>query len=253
MTSIIIVTYNSQKTIGNLLTSIEANLLEDAYEVIVVDNKSSDNTRTTLKKFSFITTVLNNKNEGFSKACHAGVDKSRGSHLLFLNPDTLVTEDILKPVLPYFKDNTVGVVGIMIRNTDGTLQESVRSFPTLGSQLLIVFKLHYILPRLPALRKYYRRDFDYTKKANVEQVMGAAFFTTRDLWNTIGGFDKRFFVWYEEVDYCFQAVKRGFKIVYTPNVSIKHVRGHSFSHINRIRKFFWFIKSMIQYFLKNGL
>jgi len=240
MTSIIIVTYESEKTIEKLLTSLQKTLTKGAYEVIIVDNNSQDKTLEKVKRFSFVEVVTHNKNTGFAFACHSGAKRAKGEYLLFLNPDIMLKEDILKPVIPLFEDTTIGVVGIKIKNFDSTIQPSIRRFPTLISQLLIALKVPHISKRLPYLRSYYAFDFDYTKESDVDQVMGAVFFTSRTLWDSIGGFDKRFFIWFEEIDYCYQVKKLGYRVLYTPNTFVQHIGGDSFSQVSTLKKQLWF-------------
>ena len=253
MTSIIIVTYNSERTVGTLLESIKKNVKEGSYEVIVVDNHSTDGTINLVKTQPHITLVEEPTNTGFAAACHRGVEKSTGGYLLFLNPDTCFIEDSITPLIPMFSDDRVGVVGVRQKNEDGTHQPSARRFPTITSQLLIFFKLHRLFPNLPSLKWYFYYDFDYEAESEVDQVMGAFFFTTKKLWDALGGFDRRFFIWYEEVDYCFQAKQRGYKTLYTPRTTIIHVSGHSFSQVARPIRMFWFARSMVQYTFKNIL
>lgn len=253
MTSIIIVTHNSEKTIGALLESLAKHLEATEYEAIVVDNNSSDKTVDIVEGFTDVKLVKEQVNTGFSAACHTGVTKSRGTFLLFLNPDTLFTENSLKVLLPKFSDSSIGVIGVRQLHPDNTLQPSVRRFPTWPSQLLIFFKIPYVFPNLPALKRYYNYAFDYDHESKVDQVMGAFFLTPRKVWDELGGFDKRFFIWYEEVDYCFQLKKRGYSTLYTPETSIVHISGHSFSQENFFKKMFWFARSMFAYLLKNNL
>jgi N-acetylglucosaminyl-diphospho-decaprenol L-rhamnosyltransferase len=227
MTSIIIVTYNSSDTIGALLVSIE-------------------------KKFP-VTLCEEKRNTGFSRACNRGARESRGDILLFLNPDVLLLEDILTPVVPLFHDTTIGVIGTSILNTDGSRQQSVRGLPTFSSHLLTLLKVHYIAPNLTPLKHYFQPDFDYTKEATVEQVMGAVFFTSKKIWDEMQGFDTRFFIWFEEVDYCYRIRQAGYVTRYTPLTKVQHIQGHSFSQVFRLKRMFWFTRSMVQYLFKNNL
>ena len=253
MTSIVIVTYQSEKTIGRLLASIDTHLTKGSYEVIVVDNNSSDRTIEHIKKHKSVKLIEYKENKGFAFACHAGVNKSEGNYLLFLNPDILVKEDLLSPIVPMFKDTTIGVIGTTIKNADGSIQGSVRGFPTLSSHILITLKIHHLSENFLTMKSYFLNSFNYKIESDVDQVMGAIFFTPRKLWEKVGGFDKRFFIWFEEVDYCFQIKKLGFRVVYTPKTYAEHIGGASFSRVSKVRKQFWFFTSMTKYFLKNGL
>jgi len=183
----------------------------------------------------------------------SAVKHAKGEYLLFLNPDVALRSDILSLLFPLFKDTTIGVAGPMITNPDGSVQPSVRAFPTLTSQLLILLKAHHISKNIPVLKHYFAKGFNYKKEQDVDQVMGAAFLTTRAVWDAVGGFDTRFFIWFEEVDYCYQVKKLGYRVVYSPKASIVHKGAESFSQINVIRKQFWFLRSIVTYFIKNGI
>jgi GT2 family glycosyltransferase len=127
------------------------------------------------------------------------------------------------------KRNEIGILGPKLLNTDKSLQRSVRSFPTFCSMALMMLKLHNILTLLPCLRRYQLLDFNYKQKQKVDQVMGAAFMIRRKVLQTIGLLDERYFIWFEEVDYCRMAKNAGFEVWYTPEIEIIHCGGESFS------------------------
>ena len=253
MTSIIIVTYKSQETITRLLKSLQNFLIKGTYEIIVVDNNSADKTLVKISDFSNIKAISLDKNRGFAYACHAGVARSKGNNLLFINPDVYIQDEVLSKLISLISDRTIGVIGTKILNIDGSVQCSVRRFPTLFSQLLIVLKLNHITTSFTSLKKYFATDFNYEKESDVDQVMGAMFLTKKSVWDDIGGFDKRFFIWFEEVDYCFQVKKNGLRVVYTPYSSVVHAGGESFSKVSFLKKQYWYVRSMLQYFIKNGV
>ena len=112
------------------------------------------------------------------------------------------------------------------------------------------FKIDHIFKNIRSVNEYLLNDFDYGKMKEVDQVMGAFFVTKRELWERVGGFDKRFFIWFEEVDYCYMIKKLGYKVIYAPIGPVIHGLGKSFFQESIIKKQFWFFSSMIKYFLK---
>jgi hypothetical protein len=253
--SIVIVTRNSRDTIGLCLDSIAHELSGESYEVTVVDNQSRDGTQNFLRQRRDIRYIENSTNRGFAYACAQGVTEL-GKYLLFLNPDVVLTGNVLSEAEKIFnRDPAIGIIGpkIVYVYPGGGVQRSVRRFPDVVSQALIVMKLHHLVPNLPSFTRYFLPDFDYEREQVVDQVMGACFFTRRSLWDELGGFDTRFFIWFEEVDYCLQAKRKGFTTVYAPIGPVVHFSGISFRGEPFLKKQFWYARSLITYFLKNGL
>ncbi len=256
--SIVIVTWNSAKEIDPCLRSVFSCVDGLRCEVFIVDNASSDGTRaaieTTVKDAgtTAVTTIWNAKNLGFAAAVNQGIEKSSGEHVLLLNPDTELTPGCLQTMLQYLKSHAeVGVAGGKILNADGSLQPSVRRFPTAWDQAVILLKLHNFFP--PIVAKYFCDGFNYDAEQAVDQVRGAYFWISRRLIETIGPLDaKNFFIWFEEVDYCRRAKDAGFKVMYVPSSVAKHEGGASFGQEVPLTKQRWINKSMRRYFKKHG-
>ncbi len=250
--SIIIVTYNNEREIGRCLRSVFAHSEGLETEVFVIDNASSDKTREILANTKDIKVILNNKNLGFAAAVNQGIEKSFGDNILLLNPDTELQLGSLSAMVKYLHDRPeVGIAGGKALNRDGSIQPSVRRFPTLGDQLVIYSKLYRFFPKL--VSKYLCAGFDYAKEQEVDQVRGACFFVTRDLLNKIGPLDaKSFFIWFEEVDYCRRAKDAGFKVMYVPSSIVVHDGGASFGQMKSLKKQLWLNRSMRNYFRKHG-
>jgi len=199
-----------------------------------------------------IKTIWNDRNLGFAAAVNQGIEKSTGEYVLLLNPDTELTPGCLQTMLQYLKSHSdVGVAGGKILNADGTLQPSVRRFPTAWDQAAILLKLHNFFPKIVA--KYFCEGFDYDAEQAVDQVRGAYFWISRKSIETIGPLDsKNFFIWFEEVDYCRRAQDAGFKVMYVPSSVAKHEGGASFGQEVPLVKQRWINKSMRRYFKKHG-
>ncbi len=251
--SIIIVSWNVRRHLRQCLQSLYQTDQGVRFEVIVVDNNSSDGSAAMVtQKFPRVHCIRNKTNRGFAAACNQGIRRSRGSAIVLLNPDTEVKADAIGSLYGFLqtKDQT-GICGGKILNFDGTVQPSVRRFPDLCSQLMIALKLHRIFSNNTCLRSYVAHDFDYDKAQKVDQVMGAFFMISRDLINAIGLLDEHYYIWFEEVDYCRRACNAGYQIYYYPEAVIQHHRGASFRKLNPLTKQFIYIRSMQYYFFKH--
>lgn len=251
--SIVIVSWNVKKLLKECLHSIYHQDTNLSYEAFVVDNNSHDESAEMVsREFPQVHLIQNKKNRGFSFACNQAIEKSTGATVLLLNPDVQINSSALEDSYRYMKENSdVGICGSHIIHPDGTTQHSVRSFPDLVSHILILLKLHNFFPNLPALKKYFRNDFDYTKTQAVDQVMGAFFLIRRELINAIGMLDTHFYIWYEEVDYCKRARDAGFVTHYFAQANVVHYKGESFKQVSAIRKQLILNRSILYYFYKN--
>jgi GT2 family glycosyltransferase len=258
--SIIIVTWQNGKQIGRCLRSVKACAEGLKTEVILVDNASTDGTRAEAEKALAgiagenlaVKGIWNAENRGFAAANNQGIAIAKGKHVLLLNPDTeLVPGALADSVAHMAAHEDVGVLGCKLINFDGSLQPSVRRFPTWQDQSVILLKLHNFFPSLIA--HYMAADFDYGKEQEADQVRGAFFMISRGLLDTIGPLDERnFFIWFEEVDYCRRAKNSGFKVMYLPSAICRHEGGASFNQHLSIRKQRWMNASLRRYFRKHG-
>jgi GT2 family glycosyltransferase len=242
--SIVLVTYNSEKFILNCLNSIIRATKGIGHEVIVVDNHSTDKTLNLVKGFlNSLEIIENAENEGFAKAVNRGLKKSSGEFCLLINPDIIVHSDSLEPMISFMRRNPgIGICGCKLLNKDGSLQYSKGSFPTLFSILTRI-----VLPR--KMRRYHL--WGYNKAGKCDWVTGALMLIRGRLIERVGYLDEKYFVYYEDVDYCLQAKRSGFEIFYYPKVEAYHQHPHAISKRNfpienEIRK------SCLYYFEKNN-
>lgn len=250
--SIIIVSWNVSKLLEHCLLSIRKNV-NLGYEVIIVDNNSSDNTvEMVRRKFPEFSLIANSKNIGFAAANNQALAQARGKWLLILNPDTILFKDTVEKSLLYLKKNPeVGVLGGKILNPDLSLQPSCRNLPDLSSQILILLKIHHFKPGLASLKKYFMADFKYQEIREVDQVMGAFLITKREVIEKAGFFDPNFFVWFEEVDFCRRVKQLGYKVIFFPEAKIIHHQGESFKQLMALKAQINFNRSLAYYFKKN--
>ncbi|MBI5038046.1 MAG: glycosyltransferase family 2 protein [Candidatus Kerfeldbacteria bacterium] len=251
--SIIIVSWNSRQQIRRCLDSIFNTQQAVSREIFVVDNASTDGTQEIIESYgSIITAIYNKKNFGFARACNQAISQSQGECIILLNPDTVLTNNSLNATVSFFAQHAeAGIMGPHLIFPDGSTQWSVRRFPDLLSHMIILTKLHNFFPNISILQHYYCSQFNYTLEAPVDQVMGAFFAFRRSLVNLIGLLDERYFIWYEEVDYCYRAASKGWKTFYNPAIQIVHEKAASFKQRQPYALQLIMCHSMLHYFFKN--
>lgn len=252
--SVVIVSWNVRDRLERCLYLLERQKGVQA-ETYVVDNASTDGSVQLVRsRFRHVHLIENSRNRGFAAACNQAAGVARGAVILFLNPDTDL-DDVytLHATVKYLLHHPeVGVLGAKIMNDDGSIQRSVQRFPTLASQALVLLKLHAIQPSFAALKKYNASDFDYAHDEDVDQVKGAFFAVPRSVIQRVGMFDERFFVWFEEVDFCKRVCAQGLKVRFTPSIAVRHTGGASFHQLSSFRQQRLFNKSMLTYFAKHA-
>lgn len=255
--SIVTVNWKVADLVGELLGSIAANRDGLSIEVFVVDNDSKDDIGQTVARFRAtsdvpISLIANDRNLGFAKANNQAIRRCSGRYVALLNPDARVGKGSLKRMVDWLDAHPdVGVAGPKLLNPDGTHQPSVRRFPGLLDQTLVLLKLQHLWPSAPPFRRYLAADMDYAKEQDVDQVMGAAFFVRREVFEEIGLLDERFFIWFEEVDFCKRAKDAGWRVTYVPTGVFTHHGGASFAKAMTFRKQKYFTASMRSYFKKH--
>lgn len=256
--SIITLNWKVSGLVAELLESIAKETRDVSYEIFVVDNDSNDDIEKVVETFRRahqnvrLRFIQNGRNLGFAAGNNVAIRQASGRYVVLLNPDTRVENGALQKMVAWMDAHPdVGVAGPKLLNPDGTIQRSVRRFPALADQMLILLKLHRLFPGLAPLKKYFAADFDYDEESDVDQVMGAAFFVRREVFEKIGLLDEAFFIWFEEVDFCKRAREAGFRVVYAPAASITHRGGESFAKEFTLKKQRYFNASMRTYFRKH--
>jgi GT2 family glycosyltransferase len=247
--SIIIVSWQVRDLLKECLASIFLETKNLEFEVIVMENASRDQTVEMVAEFFPKVAIISSlKNLGFGKACNLAVKQARGRYLLFLNPDTVIINQAIEKMVKFMEaEPQIGISGCKILNRDLTLQPSVRKFPQLSDHLAMLFKLHHLIK----LDRYFMTSFDYQQTSEVDQVMGAFFLVSRRLLKKVGVFDERFYIWFEEVDYCIRCKQAGFNVVYTPVAEIIHLGGQSFSQKRNIKNQWNFCQSRWRFVAKH--
>lgn len=219
-------------------------------EVFAVDNDSRDGTAEMIKnEFPQTKLIANNYNAGFARANNQAIKEAKGRYILLLNPDMRVLSGTLEGMVKWMDAHKeAGVAGCHLIGQDGKTVPHVRRFPKFLDQLAIVLKLPHIFPQV--LNKYLYKNFDYAKEAEVDSIRGSFFMIRREVIEKIGALDERYFIWFEEVDYCRQVKNAGWKIIYTPAVECVDYVGKSFSQVKRGVTQKYFRDSMLKYFKK---
>ncbi|MFA6307619.1 MAG: glycosyltransferase family 2 protein [Patescibacteria group bacterium] len=251
--SVIIVNWKVKNLLQTCINSIL--VYKDNYkiEIFVIDNDSGDGSVEMINKnYPEVKLIALDKNIGFGAANNLAIKQARADYIFLLNPDTELTKDFFTKIFQYIQNNpNVDIVGPKIINDDGSKQASVRRNPDLFSQILVLLKLTNIAGANKFLEHYFFKDFDYSQEQDVDQIMGAAMFIKRSVFNKIAAFDENFFVWFEEVDLCTRAKAFGLNISYFPGAYIIHHGGVSFSKSNILKKQKMFNKSLLYYFFKH--
>lgn len=253
MLSIIIVNY---KTSHDLFTCLESIVRYEAsynkYEFIIVDNNSDDpGLKDIQNTFKFVKIIYAPKNGGFAYGNNIGIKSAQGDYIFLLNPDTYLSDKSIENLLNKLQtDNTIQIIGPKLLNADGSNQSYYlpKSYMTLWKLFCEQFYLHRIFKQIKPFNSYFRTYMDYEKEVFVEQVSGAAFMFRRDIIDSIGLLDENYFMYFEESDYCLQAVKHGFRLLYYPKSIITHTQTAGTLSERAIRDF---VKSFKYYFKKN--
>lgn len=250
--SVVIVSWNVKENLANCLKSIEENPASEPFEVIVVDNASSDGTVESVKNnFHQAVVIANDRNLGFAAANNQGIEKSQGEYILLLNPDTIVHSGSLDVLIEFMdKNEDVGICGPQLLNQDGTIQSSVRCFPTFRGALYRHTVIKYLGLFKNEYRKWLMKSFDHKTKMDVDQVMGAALMVRRLIIEDVGAMDEQFFMYYEEVDLCFRTKQAGWRVVFMPEAVITHLGGQSSGQIP-MKKQMMAITSLLKFFRKH--
>lgn len=226
--SIVIVSYNTKKLLLACLQSIKEYTKEISYEIVVVDNASTDGSQE-------LALIKNKKNVGFAAANNQGIKKSRGRYVLLLNSDTLISDNVLKNMISWMDGHPkAGIATCALKNEDGSLQGTGGYFPTLPRVFswMTIQDIpgvdNFIKPFHPMRDKSFHRGSDfYKKERQLDWVTGAFFLARKKVFKDVGLFDENYFMYVEEVDLCFRAKKKGWQVWYLPRWSILHYGGAS--------------------------
>lgn len=253
--TVIVVSWNSESFMQACVRSIPAALGPLAGAIILIDNASTDSTIAEIRRLateiSDLTSILLPQNEGFAQANNRGLSLGRGDYFLLLNPDTQLAAGAIAALVDCAIQQRAAIVGARHRNPDGTLQPSVRRLPRVLALLLIMLKAHRVLPWLLPLARYHAHDFDYGKTQTAEQVAGSCLLISRPAYQRLGPLDRRFHLWFEEVDWCRRARDFGLPVWYCAEAEVTHYGAQSFKQLGSLVRQRAFNRSLYRYVRKH--
>lgn len=239
---VIIVNWNAGDQLKDCIESIPRALVSN---IIVVDNASVDNSMREISKLSNVTPVFYPENMGFGKACNLGAYQSTSEFILFLNPDSVVYAGSLEKVLSFLQhphNSSVGICGVQLLDESGNVSRSCARFPTPLRFAAYALGLDRIFPKLG----HFMHDWSHDETREVDHVIGAFFLVRREVFQDLGGFDERFFVYLEDLDFSFRARKLGWRSVYLADVQAFHLGGGTSNQI-KARRLFYSLRSRLIY------
>jgi GT2 family glycosyltransferase len=219
--------------------------------LVVVDNGSSDASLTDLPRAFPLTVIKNSQNRGFAVACNQGAQGSKSDYLLFLNPDTCLYPDSLTNPIRFMEvpsNARVGVCGIRMVDESGVSMVSCARFPSLRIFVGEMTGLSRLFPTL--FPPHLMTGAECQQSREVDQVIGAFFLVRRSVFELNGGFDERFFVYFEEVDFSLRTFRQGYSSYYLADTRLYH-RGGGSSHHVKAQRLFYSLRSRVQYGFKN--
>jgi len=228
--SIIIVNYNVKYFLEQCLKSVEKSVCNVSFQVIVVDNNSTDDSINYLKpKFPNVHFICNTDNVGFGKANNQALSYCKGEYILYLNPDTIIPEDCLQKCVDFFEHHgDCGALGVkMIDGSGRFLPESKRGFPSPVASFFKLTGIADIFPTSPFFNQYSLGYLSPFENHKVEVLAGAFLMARSEIIHQIGGFDEAFFMYGEDIDLSYRIQKQGFNNYYFSDTTILHFKGES--------------------------
>ncbi|MCX7833768.1 MAG: glycosyltransferase family 2 protein [Ignavibacteria bacterium] len=224
MISFIIVNYNSLRDLERCVQSIYDKIRSAPFEIIIVNNSPEENLRG-IKNIWKDILIIENTNKGYSAGCNLGAKYSNGEYLIFLNPDTIILNDFFQELFNYFKNKNYGAIGFKIYDENNQFTISFGRFPTLSGEF-------HNKKIKNAFRKGNQKVINsiesyYQNPTKVDWVTGAALFIKKSTFESITGFDERFFLYYEDADLCKRISKFGLDNYIFPYGKIIHLEAEN--------------------------
>jgi GT2 family glycosyltransferase len=252
--SVVIVTWNSANDIVKCVSSIFSNSYSDKLntETIIIDNDSQDETCSTIEKIQNpnLHTYQNHTNTGYTKGVNLGISYTQGKYILLLNPDIELKNNCIGILYNFLESNPgYSAAAPLLINEDGTIQYSIRNFPTYWTMYCEFSLLAHIFPRSTLFGKWKMKYYKYDKDSDVNQPMAAALLIRKNFLDQFGDMDERFVMFFNDVDLCRKIVENGRKIRFITAAQALHKIGTSV-YKDRVRMIKTWNKDCIQYFKK---
>lgn len=249
--SVIIVNYNVKYFLEQCLCSVQRALGNDM-EVFVIDNNSSDGSVEYLQqRFPFVRFISNKENLGFARANNQALQVATGKYVLFLNPDTIIPEDLFIECIEFMNSNAdAGAMGVrMVDGRGRFLKESKRGFPTPWVAFCKMTGLTKLFPRSERFARYYMGHLSEKHIYEVDALAGACMLVRKEVLDKTGGFDEQYFMYAEDIDLSYRIQQAGYKNYYFPKTPIVHFKGESTRKDKHY--VYLFYKAMIQFTRKH--
>lgn len=235
--TIIVVNWNSRDELNKCLASLKASGTKTAYQVIVVDNHSSDDTVAFLHAhYPEVMVIANTENRGFAAANNQALGKTTSRYVLLLNPDTYVHRGALDELVNFMESHPdAAAVGPALRNEDGSPQNTGVRFPTNWNILVEALFLDRVFPRSRVFGRHKELFADQDAPRKVQYVQGACLMLRTEVARTIGDMDEQFFLYFEEVDWCKRMYDAGYSVYMCPSAVVTHFANAELGHFDAHR------------------
>lgn len=246
---IVVVNWNSGLQLADCLQSIEQQKINVNLHTVVVDNSSRDGSELFAKELSNVTLLLANGNLGFAKACNLGARFSRSEYILFLNPDAALLPESLNKALAFMQspgNARIGICGVQLLDESGRVARSCARFPTPWGFVCHATGLDRLFPRLG----HFMTEWPHDATQEVDHVIGAFYLVRRELFEALGGFDERFFVYLEDLDFSYRAHQAGWRSVYLADTQAFHAGGGTSEQV-KAKRLFYSLRSRLLYAFKH--
>ena len=221
--TVVLVHFRTPDLLRDCLATIAAAGTRARVELLIVDNDPLDDAAAGLAARHQARYLRNERNVGYGRAVNQGLEEGRGRHFLILNPDIAVRPGAIDALVEFMdRHPAVGVAGPKLFSPDGTLQFSARTFYTLPIILLRRTPLGRLWPNARLVREHLMMDWDHRDVREVDWLLGGALIVRRAAVADVGGMDERFFLYFEDVDWCSRMHRRGWRVVYVPAAEMVH-------------------------------
>jgi hypothetical protein len=250
--SIIIVNWNTCRFLEECLQSVYDQTKIIDFEVIVIDNASTDGSAEMVKRvFPNVILIENKENRGFAAANNQGIKAGKGKYFLLLNSDTIILDNAVEKVVKFSDSHDkAAVVACKTLNFDRSLQPNCFMFPSVLNLFLSTFYLCHLFPRNSFFGRERMSWWDWKDSREVDVVTGCFMFVRREAIDLVGMMDDSYFMYFEETDWCYRFKKAGWKILFIPDAEIIHLGGSSSKQV-RSEMLQQHIRSMLLFFRKH--
>ncbi|PIF76979.1 hypothetical protein CLU95_4149 [Variovorax sp. 54] len=249
MIDVVVVNWNAGNQLIDCVESIDRHARELTSQIFVVDNASTDNSWKFVEDFPGVKLIHAGENLGFGRACNLGARNSKAQYLLFLNPDAALRENSLQRALKFMADpanSQVGICGVQLVDESGHVARSCARFPSAAAFSAHALGLDRVFPALGV----HMTEWSHEEVRDVDHVIGAFFLVRRSLFDALHGFDERFFVYLEDVDFSRRAHLSGWHSVYLADVQAFHAGGGTSRQV-KARRLFYSLRSRLLYACKH--